>query len=442
MTTEYLNSKIIYTNLKYIGINLVDSYKASAKLLELELAKDFGDFKSISIICGLGGNSGDGIALALQLLGKNILIKVYLIGRANYITDPATKELWEELYNKDIENLELKQDAYAQDIDQSDLNIECLAGTGFQGDKLNKRFADVIKRISHFTKPLIAMDVPVPSYTPDKIYSFIYPKTKDAVVIPVNLPTDANLMCGPGEVQALLPAKLKTHKSKNGKLLIIQDDEVNSEIILKTAKEYATEVEFYNINSSSINEDNKLESVIDEFDVILFKDIERNNIKTKALVNYIISTFSKKKFILSGKTLELINKENLNSLENILLIPDRTSIDSLLDEKVNISNVEGVLKRYSKRHSLNIIMLGSTTLLFNADGEFKLDKNNIAYIPSLRDVLITLIAAFYTNNDIWLSMRAATFLINRLLIIQLQNKEEILKLIKKISEIIEICKAM
>src|SRR5690554_5383588 len=91
-------SKIIYTNLKYFGIDIVSLYKESAKEIAKKLIKEFGKDRTYSIICGLGGNGGDGFAVALELNNAGVKnINTFLVGRANQIQNPVSKELFDEI---------------------------------------------------------------------------------------------------------------------------------------------------------------------------------------------------------------------------------------------------------------------------------------------------------------------------------------------------------
>jgi len=437
-------SKIIYTNLKYFGIDVLSLYKESAKEISEKLIHKFGKNKTYSIICGLGGNGGDGFALASELNKNKVSkVKVFLVGRGNQIQNPVSKELFDEIYNLKSENLQIYQDCYADDVEQGDINIECLVGTGLEGEKLHKRFHDVIKRVSHFTNPLIALDAPAPSYTPDFVHSLLYPKTPDAEIISVNIPLDVSLYCGPGEVQALFVPKRHTHKQKNGRLLVIED-KTNNDIISLTASQYEVEASFYNINQNNKSIDEQFEFEIESHDVILIRDIEDKTFKTKAFINYLLTKYPRKKFILTGNTLDLIDMDNLSSLSDCLIIPERNNIENIVNEKINVSNMEGVLRRYSKERNKNFLVIGSNILLFYNNGDFKLDKANLNYLPELKDVLIALASSFYTKNDLWLSMRASTFIVNRLgiLINDPEYKGDIEKVIKKIPEIIELCREL
>src|SRR5690606_28497722 len=233
------------------------------------------------------------------------------------------------------------------------------------------------------------------------------------------------------------------HKQKNGRLLVIED-KTNNDIISLTASQYEVEASFYNINQNNKSIDEQFEFEIESHDVILIRDIEDKTFKTKAFINYLLTKYPRKKFILTGNTLDLIDMDNLSSLSDCLIIPERNNIENIVNEKINVSNMEGVLRRYSKERNKNFLVIGSNILLFYNNGDFKLDKANLNYLPELKDVLIALASSFYTKNDLWLSMRASTFIVNRLgiLINDPEYKGDIEKVIKKIPEIIELCREL
>src|SRR5690606_11467260 len=104
------------------------------------------------------GNGLDGLYIAQEIASNNpdINIHIYIPGRVNQSDLDLFKTKYKEISS--IKNIKLSQDIYAKDIPNGDLIIEALCGTGLDGDGLYKRSADILKRIVHFSKPIIAID--------------------------------------------------------------------------------------------------------------------------------------------------------------------------------------------------------------------------------------------------------------------------------------------
>ncbi|MEO6729476.1 MAG: NAD(P)H-hydrate epimerase [Candidatus Dojkabacteria bacterium] len=408
-----VNSKILYTNAKNFGIDLVSLYKSSANLISKKIVESYGVEKHYSIICGLGGNGGDGFAIAEEL-SKTSKVTVYLVGRSNNIEDPVAFDLWNNLKRSKSPNLILKQDCYAEDITSTDVVIECLIGTGLVGKKLNKRFGDIIKRISHFKKITLAIDAPSPSYKPDLTISLIYPKTQDAEVVNIDLPKELTMYPGPGEVEVLFKAKKHSYKAKNGKLLYIynSDTKTNLEKIIRYSEDYYVHVNIYSLKSnpkqlegeniSYINEEDLEESIISS-DTIFLDEFSGESLLNKAIISEILN-YTDKKFILSNSSIRFIPEEKLKPIKEkvFILNKDTLSIDT---------KGEKGYKRTAIELAANIIVPSIQSYLYSNTGEFRLDISGKLFNKELQQELLCLTAVLSTKNDIWLSLRAADFML-------------------------------
>jgi hydroxyethylthiazole kinase-like uncharacterized protein yjeF len=420
--TKISEAKIMDLNAKYFGINLDELFDESGELISEQIISDYGKDQEFVIVAGLGGNSGDGLSVAFHLAKAGVkMVRIFLIGRANQIEHPSTAVIWSKLYafykDQKPKNLLIKQDCYAADISQGDVVIEALVGTGISRDVLNKRFHDVIKRISHFDSILIAIDVPVPHYTPDKTYSLLYPKVEDAKVIKLNLPQELALLSGPGEVEALIKPKKYSHKSKNGKIVVIHNT-ANPEVIkqnIQIAKEYETYVYVINLNKSfsenltlelknfnnyEIVQEGEEEIAINNSDVILFGKFDSESLVNKAFINEILKV-ENKKFVIFGDGLNYIDFENIDASKNDFC---------LLLDRVQSNQLPNGDKRFAVENKVNVITLGTQTTLYSANNEFKIALGLNIFDPNFKNILATKIASFAALNDLWLSMRASIFI--------------------------------
>lgn len=415
MDLQTQSSKILYTNAKYFGIALEDMYLEAGEKIASKLINKFGISKSYSFVCGLGGNAGDGIGTLIHLEKKGVKdLSLYLIGRNSQFEDLGTSVLFQKL-NKT--NIKVQQDCFADDIKQPDVLVECLVGTGLVGEKLNKRFLDVIKRISHFNSKLIAIDKPAPSYKPDIVYSLIYPKTVDAEVIEINIPKELTLYPGPGEVDALVKPKSSTYKTKNGKLLYVcnTSDISELELILKVAKTYLVNVLIYNLHKNfepkdisklltnyEIINDSKLDEAILETDTIFFGNFDETSLINRALI-YEVMRYKGRKYVLFGDSINYINPNDLTDYQQLAIIPLKDQVQKFLKSG-------GSLRSVANDYRSCFVELGLRTTIYSNTGDLRFGTSGSLIKKSNQDFLSILIAVLSTKNDIWLSMRAGLFL--------------------------------
>ena len=149
------NSYVI-TN-KLSSINIENSFKNSFNLMQKagKLAAKNIDLlytkRKTLILCGIGGNGGDGFIIAQELSNKGWDIKVSIVGDQNKIKGDslkALKILKLKLFNFDKINL-----------DKSKLFIDAIYGIGLSRNINNKECA-ILNTIDKHPAPVIAIDIP------------------------------------------------------------------------------------------------------------------------------------------------------------------------------------------------------------------------------------------------------------------------------------------
>ncbi|MDQ6985492.1 MAG: NAD(P)H-hydrate epimerase [Candidatus Dojkabacteria bacterium] len=417
MIDDKIRSKILNENFTFYGIDLEKYYiKAGVKFSE-KIIESSKKINTISIICGLGGNGADGIATAIALAkgNKDLEINTYLIGRSNLVEEPVINLLLAKLVK--LKNINFIQDAYAKDIENSDVIIESLVGTGLKGEKLNKRFRDVIKKISHYKKPIIALDVNTPHYKPKNVISINYPKTEDAEVIGINYPGEYEMIVGPGDVNALKKPNSSSHKSKNGNMLVIKEDSGGFEIVKNFSKNYLVKNKLFAFNQRYLTKSKEnvdirdLEISLEMNDSIMLLDTEYSII-SKASLEYILSEFCNKTYVINGDIIDYLDIEKIRNVENKVLILDRKDLVNMFKDS-KASNGEGKLKRFSIENNFHIVLIGSQSILYSPEGEVKTHRSSNIYSPNYKLKLSSLIASFATRNNLWLSIRAGVFEVDK-----------------------------
>lgn len=119
------------------------------------------DLARVIVICGKGNNGGDGLVVARHLKRRRHRVKVYLVGKPSDLKGDALVNL------KRCGRAGIKVNAvgvrtwktFAGDIEKSDLIVDAIFGTGFEGEP-HGLAADVITAINASKAVKIAVDIP------------------------------------------------------------------------------------------------------------------------------------------------------------------------------------------------------------------------------------------------------------------------------------------
>ena len=142
---------------KLSTISIESSFKNSFNLMQKAgklAAKNIDSLYSkrkTLILCGVGGNGGDGFIIAQELFNKGWDIKVSIIGDQNKIKGDSLKAL-----NK----LKLKLFSFNEiNLDKPKLFIDAIYGIGLSR-KVNKKECAILNIIDKHPAPVIAIDIP------------------------------------------------------------------------------------------------------------------------------------------------------------------------------------------------------------------------------------------------------------------------------------------
>jgi NAD(P)H-hydrate repair Nnr-like enzyme with NAD(P)H-hydrate epimerase domain len=405
MTSDQ-KSRINYNNLTYLGYDLNEIYTKASKEFSRIILEKYSSCKNIVMICGTEGNGLDGLYVASDMASSNpdINIHIYIPGRVNQ----SDLELFKTKY-KDIaaiKNIKLSQDIYAKDIPNGDLIIEALCGTGLEGDGLYKRSADILKRIVHFSKPIVAIDKAVPGYKPDLTISLNYPKAKNSVVISDIYPESLNSVIGPGELLEIKKPYLKSHKNRSGNLLLITNtsDTQRLKKISDISKSYPADIVVLSIDSLfSQYESNLYKDMVEKADVIVVDRFEEGDELISLIINKIIEDAKEKIIVNLSNTLQL----NHIHLEMVLNPRELSNSSS----------------------SIRIVKGFNSSIIFN-DGVRKIDTTGMLLSQDTIEDMMILSAVYATANELNLSVIAAAFTV-------IHFKQNKLDLEKDLSEFFE-----
>lgn len=150
MSTQILKRENIYNieNKIQPTYNLMDKAgKLSAKYINKNLPK-----KNILILCGVGGNGGDGFVLAQELYSKyKWNVSISIIGNVNKIKGDAKKAYKKLILNSvNFESVKFKKINYI---------VDAIFGIGLSRKITNKNLK-ILKKIDDTNIPIIALDIP------------------------------------------------------------------------------------------------------------------------------------------------------------------------------------------------------------------------------------------------------------------------------------------
>ncbi|MBU4601958.1 NAD(P)H-hydrate epimerase, partial [bacterium] len=117
--------------------------------------------KKIIIFAGSGNNGGDGFVVARHLYDYGVKVKVFLLAPFHKIKDEAGENLniIDKMGVEVIEVETVKLEEIQKAIQNSDLIIDAILGTGLQG-RVTDLKAEIINLINVANKEVVAIDVP------------------------------------------------------------------------------------------------------------------------------------------------------------------------------------------------------------------------------------------------------------------------------------------
>lgn len=123
---------------------------------------DLDKYHKFTIICGIGNNGSDGLAIARQLMMKKKKIDLYVIGDVRKGTDNF-KTYFNFLTNMDINyvNITNKDHLYKlqKSLEENDMTIDALFGLGLTKN-VDDLYFDVISFTNHYSLYTLSVDIP------------------------------------------------------------------------------------------------------------------------------------------------------------------------------------------------------------------------------------------------------------------------------------------
>jgi NAD(P)H-hydrate epimerase len=251
ITTE--DMRILELNAEYLGVThsmLMQNAGREVARVIINTSKVTG--RHIAIMCGLGGNGGDGFVAARYLDEEGADVDVYLLGDEALIRNKDAIHNWEILRNlHDILSVELPTESAVKScraLKEADILVDGIMGFGLRS-KLREPLLTAVKRFNKSTAVKYAIDIPsgIDSETgkvhgaavkADHTIALHAPKigmakAKEFVgklhIVSIGIPKEVKYTCGPGDLRPFKqPRDLYSKKGDYGRILVVGGSDVYS----------------------------------------------------------------------------------------------------------------------------------------------------------------------------------------------------------------------
>ena len=251
ITTEEM--RILELNAEYLGVThsmLMQNAGREVARVITKTSKVQG--KHIAILCGLGGNGGDGFVAARYLDEDGADVDVYLLGDEASIRNKDAVHNWEILGNlHDILKSELVTESAVKScraLKEADILVDGIMGFGLRS-KLREPLLTAVKLINKSTAMKYSIDIPsgLDSETgkvhgaavkADHTIALHAPKigmtkAKEFVgklhIVSIGIPKEAKYTCGPGDLRPFKQSRDFTSKKGDfGRILVVGGSNVYS----------------------------------------------------------------------------------------------------------------------------------------------------------------------------------------------------------------------
>jgi NAD(P)H-hydrate epimerase len=449
--------RVLELNAEYLGVTLgMLMQNAGLQVAETIIRNETIAGKFVVILCGGGGNGGDGMVAARHLQEAGANVELYLVGSDRHISSPDTFENWSILQNlHELVAKELKSETSikkCKSIQQADILIDALLGFGlkstvrepirtaireFNKSKARKYAIDIPSGIDSDTGKIhgvaVKADSTITLHAPKPGLMKAKGHVGNLYTKPIGIPTEASRICGPGDMWRFTrPRKKTAHKGDAGHVLIIGGSDVFSgapglagmaalrtgvdlvtvmspEPVVEAIRCYDPNLIVRSLGTDVLKEDS-VETVLeiaDGFDAIALGPGLGVDIDTKLAVQDIVCG------LVSKKTNLVIDADGLKNLaEPTVTLDPRSSVltphwgelqvllGTELGEPENLEDrIIGTEKAAEMYHSTTLLK-GSIDVIANSDGNRKLNRTGVPAmtVGGTGDVLTGIVAALLAQR--------------------------------------------
>ncbi len=240
--------KAIEMNSEYLGVSKLQLMENAGKVVASSVFERYNKKSKVTIVCGPGGNGGDGFVTARHLASSGFKPEVLILGNPEKnISSEAYVNLRSIQQMKRTIEITYIRDSSEIKSFKSDVIIDAIFGTGTRG-LLKAPYYEMVNKINVSDAFIISIDNPTGvnvdtgeilgnAVKADLIIALHRKKkflqksqfNKNFIESSIGIPPEAELYAGPGDVYlASRPRSLESHKGDHGSLLVIGGSETYS----------------------------------------------------------------------------------------------------------------------------------------------------------------------------------------------------------------------
>lgn len=145
--------------IKHEPIASIDLMERASKTLCLKICEMFNVNNSIAIVCGMGNNGGDGLALTRMLIERNYKCDVYIVKHASVYSDDCQINLYrlQCVHPECIHEIEKKDDI---PVFHQDVIVDSILGSGLNKIVTDNILCALFKQINQSKLYVFSVDIP------------------------------------------------------------------------------------------------------------------------------------------------------------------------------------------------------------------------------------------------------------------------------------------
>lgn len=160
LTAEQIRAADSYT-IAHEPIASVDLMERAAGACTNWITEYFSAETAFMIVCGMGNNGGDGLAIARQLITKGYIVETFIVPFFSKASEDfsVNKKRLEETPKAIIKEIKEADDISIDIPDKNIVIIDALLGSGLS-KPVEGKLAEVIQKVNSLNLPVIAIDIP------------------------------------------------------------------------------------------------------------------------------------------------------------------------------------------------------------------------------------------------------------------------------------------
>ncbi|UCH04427.1 MAG: NAD(P)H-hydrate dehydratase [Candidatus Thorarchaeota archaeon] len=455
LTTEEM--RIVELNANMLGItHSMLMQNAGREVARVVARNERVEGKRVVVLCGLGGNGGDGFVAARYLQEDGAEVEVYLLGSENDITNRDASLNWDILKNlHEIKREVLKTESSVKAckaILEADILIDAMMGFGlknrvreplltavkaFNKSEAKKYSVDVPTGIDSDTGAVLGTavraDVTVALHAPKKGLKSAREQVGKLVVVSIGIPKEATRICGPGDLSLYTgPRRAAANKGDFGRILVVGGSNVYSgapaltgmaalrtgadlvsvlvpESVVNAVRSYSPNLMVASLRTEILLQEN-VDTVLEESknqDVVALGPglgIDSETVSAVRTMSEKLGRSGKRMVIDADGLKALAGSEIRFTSENAVLTPHWGELTILLEEKPDESpelqdRIEASLRASVKYDSV-ILLKGPVDVVARPDGFYKLNRSGVPAmtVGGTGDVLTGIVATLLAQG--------------------------------------------